>query len=259
MLFIKGIIIGIGKIIPGVSGSLIAITLGEYENMLYSVNNYFKDIVNNSKYLVKICIGILVSIILFSNIIARSISNYYIYTMFIFAGFILGSNEEIKKDIKLKYHICVISFLILLFINKYLFSNSLILSKNFIYYFFGGVLDSITMIVPGISGTSMLISYGCYNEVIYSISNMNINILIPFIIGMVFGVILTIKFVLYMFNKFKDGTYSSILGISMATIVIMISKGIDSNRHIISILISIVLLIIGYILSKKMTAVLAIK
>ena len=47
MLIIKGLIIGIGKIIPGVSGSMLAISLGEYENMLSAVNNYFKDVINN--------------------------------------------------------------------------------------------------------------------------------------------------------------------------------------------------------------------
>ena len=102
MLIIKGLIIGIGKIIPGVSGSILAISLGEYERMLYAVNNYFKDVVANSKYLVKICIGIAISIILFSNIISKSINSYYIYTMFLFAGFILGSNSEIKKGINIK-------------------------------------------------------------------------------------------------------------------------------------------------------------
>ena len=108
MLFIKGLIIGIGKIIPGVSGSLIAISLNEYENMVNSINNYFKDIIGNSKYLVKICLGILISIILFSNIIIRLIDHYYIYTMFLFSGFILGSMDDIKKNIKGDYIFIII-------------------------------------------------------------------------------------------------------------------------------------------------------
>lgn len=259
MLIIKGLIIGIGKIIPGVSGSMLAISLGEYENMLCAVNNYFKDVINNSKYLVKICIGILISIVLLSNIIAKSISCYYIYTMFLFSGFILGSNDSIKKDIKPNYLIIIISFVVFLFINKSVFNNTLIISKSFIYYLVGGFLDSVSMIIPGISGTSLLISYGCYNEVIYSISSINLNILIPFILGMFIGIILTIKFISYMINNHKYITYNVIIGISTATIIIMIEKGINSNTGFISVLISILLFAIGYFISKKMTALLAIK
>ena len=259
MLIFKGLIIGIGKIIPGVSGSMLAISLGEYENMLNSVNNYFKDVIGNSKYLIRICIGILVSIILFSNIIAKSISNYYIYTMFLFAGFILGSNSDIKKGIKINRFMIIISILIFLFINKYIFENNMVLNKNFIYYMVGGLIDAISMIIPGISGTSLLISYGCYNEVIYSISSMNLTILIPFIFGIALGVILTIKAIAYMFNNYKDLTYNIILGISISTIIIMIIKGLNNSSGIGSIIISIALLILGYFLSKKMTAILTVK
>lgn len=259
MLFIKGLIIGIGKIIPGVSGSLLAITLGEYENMLYSVNNFFKDISNNTKYLFKICIGILVSILLFSNIIAKSINAYYIYTMFLFAGFIIGSSDEIKKDIKINYIIVIVSLLSLLLINMLILNNNLMLNKNFIYYMFGGFIDAVTMIVPGISGTAMLISYGCYDEVILSLSTMNFTILVPFAIGMMLGILLTIKFISYMFNFYKNKMYSAILGISISTIFIMIIRGLECNNGIISISLSLLLLIIGYILSKKMTTILAVK
>lgn len=259
MLFIKGLIIGIGKIIPGVSGSLLAITLGEYENMLYSVNNFFKDISNNTKYLFKICMGILTSILLFSNIIAKSINTYYIYTMFLFAGFIIGSSDEIKKDIKINHIIVIISLLVVLLINIFILNNNLVLSKNFAYYVFGGFIDAITMIIPGISGTAMLISYGCYNEVILSLSKVNLDILFPFATGMMIGILLTIKFISYMFNFYKNKMYSVILGISISTIFIMTIRGLEKSSGVNSILISLVLLIIGYIISKKMTAILAVK
>ena len=258
MLILKGLIIGLGKIIPGVSGSLLAISLGEYENMLNSVNYYFKDIINNSKYLVKICIGILISIALFSNIIAKSINSFYLYTMFLFAGFIVGSLNVIKKGTETNYLVVFISFLVLLIINKYIFTNNLIINKNFIYYIFGGILDSVTMIIPGISGTALLISYGCYNEVIYSLSNVDLKVLFPFMIGMALGLITTIKFVSYMFYKYKNTSRSVILGISIATIVIMLKKGIENNYNN-SILIAIILFILGILISKKMTAILAIK
>ena len=259
MLIIKGLIIGIGKIIPGVSGSMLAISLGEYESMLYAVSNYFKDVVNNSKYLIKICIGIIISIVLFSNIILKSINDYYIYTMFLFAGFILGGSTEIRKDININYMTVIVSLVLLLLINKYIFSSGMILNKTFVYYMFGGFLDSVTMIIPGISGTAMLISYGCYNEVIQSITNMNLAVIIPFTLGIIIGVVLTVKFISYMFNNYKEKTYNIIIGISIATIIIMLIKGINNNTEVVSIIVSSILLVIGYFLSKKLTAILTVK
>lgn len=255
MLFIKGLIIGIGKIIPGVSGSLIAISLNEYENMVNSINHYFKDIVGNSKYLFKICLGILISIILFSNIIVKLIDRYYLYTMFIFSGFIMGSINDIKKNIKGDYIFIIASLILFLLINIYILNNNLLINKNFIYYVIGGFLDAVTMIIPGISGTAILISYGCYNEVIMALSNIDLNILIPFIIGMILGVLITIKIVAILFSKYNSKTYSSILGISIATISIMIIKGINSGGNI---LVAILFFVIGYLISKKTTAILAI-
>lgn len=259
MLTLKGFIIGIGKIIPGVSGSMLAISLGEYERMLYSVGNYFKDIINNSKYLIRICIGIILAIMLFSNIIAKLVNDYYIYTMFLFAGFIFGSSFEIKKETNINHFIIIISLIILLVINKYIFNETLMPKTNFIYYIFAGILDSITMIIPGISGTALLISYGCYNDVIYSISTLNLPILIPFIIGMILGIIITVKVLLYLFNNYKKTTYNIIIGISISTIIIMVVEGIKNNTGIISILISIILFVLGNFISKKMTAILAVK
>lgn len=256
MLIIKGLIIGIGKIIPGLSGSLIAISLGEYENMINSINNFFKNIMYNSKYLFKILSGILISIILFSNIIVRLIDKYYIYTMFLFSGFIIGSMRDIKKEIK-NYYLVLISFALFILINEYLFSNNMLITKTFIYYVFGGFLDAFTMIIPGISGTAILISYGCYNDIIRALSNIDMNILFPFITGMFIGSIITIKLVVLLFSKYKSKTYSIIFGISMETIVIMLLKGIENNS-ILNILFAIPFFVFGIFISKKTTAILAV-
>lgn len=258
MLFIKGLVIGIGKIIPGISGSLIAISLGEYEKMVNSINNFFKNIMYNSKYLFKILSGILVSIILFSNIIVKLIDKYYIYTMFLFGGFIIGSISDIKRNIKGDYYLVIVSLILFFLINELVFEKNMLFNKNFIYYVFGGFLDSFTMIIPGISGTAVLISYGCYNDVILALSSINITILIPFIIGMFLGVFITIKIVDFLFSKYKSKSYSVILGISIETIIIMLSKGIQSSSSVMAVSLSILLFILGIFISKKTTAYLAI-
>ena len=99
MLVLKGFIIGIGKIIPGVSGSMLAISMGIYQQMIDSVINFFIDIKNNLKFLLKIGVGVLIAIMFFSNIILKCLEKYYIITMFFFIGLIVGSFKDIKKEI----------------------------------------------------------------------------------------------------------------------------------------------------------------
>ena len=115
MLFIKGIIIGIGKIIPGVSGSMLAISLGVYQNMIDSINCFFVKPVENAKFLSKIGIGILISILLFSKIIVKSLEISYIVTIFFFIGLIIGSLEDLKYNIDKKnnYISIVISIVVI--------------------------------------------------------------------------------------------------------------------------------------------------
>ena len=99
MLVLKGIIIGIGKIIPGVSGSLLAISMGLYPKMIDSINYFFDNKRDNFKFLFKIGIGVLISIVFFSNIIIYALNNYYLITMFFFIGLILGSMNDIKNNL----------------------------------------------------------------------------------------------------------------------------------------------------------------
>ena len=107
-----GIIIGAGKIIPGVSGSVLAITLGVYERIIYSINNIFNY--KNIYYLSKIGFGIIISIVFLSKIIIYLLSNYYTYTIFVFVGLILGSIKSIATNTSFKYYyLTILSFIII--------------------------------------------------------------------------------------------------------------------------------------------------
>src|SRR5574344_398042 len=113
-LFLKGILIGIGKIIPGVSGSMIAISLGLYEKMIYSLSNIIKDFKSNSLFLLKIGSGIFISIFLTSKIIILALNNYYLPTMLLFIGLIIGgipSIVKIAKKEKTRFNILIMLML----------------------------------------------------------------------------------------------------------------------------------------------------
>ncbi len=263
MLLLKGIVIGIGKIIPGVSGSMLAISMGIYQQMIDSVNNFLKDIKKNFIFLFKIALGVLISIIFFSNIILSCLNKYYIVTIFFFIGLIFGGFKDIGKQIKYKNNkIAIITLLITLFlgmnsVNKDVnIENSII---NFIYFVFVGVVDAITMVIPGISGTATLMMIGAYNKLITTFSNMlifdlffeNISIMLPFSIGMILGIIFTVKLINYLFKNYKDNTYSSIIGFSISSIILMAIRCIKTNYTFVALLFAFLMLFLGYFISKK--------
>ncbi len=101
LLIIKGFIVGLGKIIPGISGSMLAITLGIYEKIIDAITNFFSDIKRNSKLLINFSIGVFLAIIFFSKLILFFLNNYYYETMFLFLGLIMGTLLPFIKQVKI--------------------------------------------------------------------------------------------------------------------------------------------------------------
>ena len=100
LLFIKGIIVGIGKIMPGVSGAMLAINLNVYEKLINAITSFFDDVRDNFKFLLIFGIGILLSIIFGSKVIIYLFDNYRFITMCFFLGLLIGGSYIFSKGIK---------------------------------------------------------------------------------------------------------------------------------------------------------------
>jgi len=262
-LILKGIIIGIGKIIPGVSGSMLAISMGIYQKLIDSVNSFFKYPKQNSKFLFKIAIGVIISMVFFSNLILDCLNKHYLITMFFFIGLIIGGFGDLKKNTNKKYnYIAVISFLLITFLGFININNEVNITNSFIsflYFLFIGFVDALTMVVPGISGTATLMMLGAYERVIEMYSNIfnfslfldNLKIITPYIIGISIGIICTVKLINFLFKNYKEKTYSIILGFSVSTIVLMFIKCIASFYTLFDLIIAFILLFIGVFITKK--------
>ena len=217
-LILKGLIIGLGKIIPGVSGSILAIRMNIYEDIIKSLNNVFEK--NNIYFLFKLSIGIIISIVFGSNIITYLLSKYYIVTMLIFSILIItGIPTIIKETTNYVVSIisCIIYILLLNIPNIHILNN----------YFFIGFLESFTTIIPGISGTALFTSFGLYDELLYLFSNLykfNFSILLPFFIGFILGTIIIIRFIEYCLDNYRDKTYGVILGLLIGSIITMLKN-----------------------------------
>ena len=263
MLILKGFIIGIGKIVPGVSGSMLAISMGIYQKMIDSINNFFNDIKGNFVFLFKIAIGVLISIVFFSNIILNCLNKYYLITIFFFIGLIIGGFNDIKQNTNKKYnYIAIISFILITVLGFININNQVNITNSFLnslYFIFIGFVDALTMVIPGISGTATLMMLGAYEKVIEMYSNIfnfsllldNLKLLIPYILGMGIGIISTVKLINFLFKNYKEKTYSAILGFSISTIVLMFIKCINSFYTFFDLIMAFILLFTGIFITKK--------
>lgn len=258
--FLKGFIIGIGKIIPGVSGAILAISLGIYDKALFFISNFRINKKESIKYLFPICLGLILSIIFFSNIILISLNRFYIITMLFFVGLIIGGIPLITYKVEKKdYYIVIISFVIFFFISIGGINNVYVIKNNFIDYiilFLSGVLEAVGTVIPGISSTALLMVVGTYNIIIDSIASLNnFNILIPFSLGLIIGLYIIVKITSYLFSMFENKLYSFVLGVSISSIILLIIQSFKNNFTIIELILGLLFMVIGifitYLMEKK--------
>ena len=269
-LLLKGFIIGIAKIIPGVSGALIAISFGIYEKAIKAISNFFKNPINNFLFLFPIGLGVLLSISLTSGLILYFINNYYFPTILLFIGLIMGGIPSLIDNINIKkvkfIHILILIlsfstvFLISLVNSQHFFvetSNELI---NFLLFFIIGFIDALTMIIPGISGTAVMMILGCYNLLLNFLSSLtsvaaiftNIFKVIPYLLGIVLCVIILSKVMTYLFDKKKEYMYCGILGFTLSSVLSLFFETFKNNYSILETIVALVLLVVGYNIARKL-------
>lgn len=267
-LFIKGLIIGIGKIIPGVSGALLAINFGVYDKLIKAVVNFFDDWKENIKFLLLVGSGIMISIVLFSKGISFLISNYRYLTMMLFMGLIVGGTYNYGSSIRYsKRDIWIIILIGVIFsgISFLGIDGNYVMQGDYrdnIMFFIGGIIEIGASIIPGISGTALMMIMGIYDEVMMMIGNIfqleyvinNIGIYISYGMGMVvsfIGITLIINMLLkqcyHMFQVVIMGlcVYSILV---MGRIIFMMRIGVI--EFILGIMLLMGGMMIGYIMDK---------
>ena len=259
-LIIKGFFIGLAKIIPGFSGAVLAMSFGIYEIAIDKITNFFKDVKNNTSYFFKLGIGIILGICFGAFVIKWFISNFYYLTMFLFFGLIVGTIRKFDFKIKSKKHkfiyiilsICItVLFLKDSNINQaFVYENTIV---NKLYVVFLGFIDAFSTVIPGISGTAIFMSLGCYNFILNLFSNLwfNLEITFMFFSGFVIGFILLTRIINVLFKTKRELTYNAIYVLSMSSVFMMILNIDYSNIKILDIFISFISLFLGIYISKK--------
>ncbi len=271
-LTIKGFFIGIANIIPGVSGGTLMITLGVYEDIIEAISHFFKNFKKNINLLFFIGLGAIISILLMSRVVTFALDNYHLPTILFFIGLILGGVPMLFKKVRNKIKTSEIllfltTFILILSITFIDGSMSEVTLTNmsilqYIILFLVGMLASSSMVIPGISGSFILIFLGYYEPIMNTIKDLTSfnNIFENFIVlsvlglGVIIGIVLIAKLIEYLLKKFEIKTYSAILGFVTASAISILITAINTGVSftILNIVLALILFIAGFLIAYKL-------
>lgn len=222
---LKGVVIGVANAIPGVSGGTMMVIMKVFDRLLGAVTLNLKKLKENFVFLLTIIIGMGIGVILSAKVLNICFENFYVQTQFFFMGVVLGSlpmiYKEATKEKKLEpLHIIPFAIGLGVIIGVTVISmsatNSVITSLTpvtFFYLLMISVVAAAAMIMPGLSGSLVLLILGGYQTVINAVDEMNIMVLIPVGIGIILGILLCAKVITLCLKKWQRGTYAVILGL----------------------------------------------
>jgi putative membrane protein len=263
-VFFCGILMGIADAIPGISGGTIALLLGIYEELIGSISNFNINLFRNLKkkgikycwnkingnFLLSLITGVLLSLVSFVKIFSILIEKYPLFIWSFFLGLILATLFVINRNIK-KWDI---SNFILIFIFAFLtilpsiINPSISENINLFYILICGIIASSAMILPGISGSLILVILGVYTLIINALNNLEYNIILVFLIGCLIGIINFSKIIKWLFNNYRDYTFSIMLGLVIGSIYTVWPWRKSFTDHVTNeyIFLSVIITIIGF-------------
>lgn len=228
-IFLKSIIVGLGGVAPGLSGSVLMIIFGLYRDTLDAFSTLFVNFKKKISYLFPLISGMLVGVFLFGKIVNFFFDNYTVPTRYAFLGLIIGTvplfYQEIKKEgFSKKYYVVMLfSFLAGLFLftlNTSSFSQ--LESLSFIQKILLGLVVVTSAIVPGVDQAVLLTTFGMYDIYINAIADLDFSVLLPMALGMLAGAVAVSFIITRLFNYFYTASYSVIFGVFISIIPNMI-------------------------------------
>ena len=265
-LFFKGILMGIADAMPGISGGTIALLVGIYEELIKSIgelnirlfselknngfNSFWKKL--NGNFLLVLILGIGISLISFVKISANLLENFPLFVWSFFLGLIFATIYVIYKMINqwsgLGFFFLILSILSSFFLSS--FSTIETTEISLLYILFSGIIASSAMILPGISGSLILVILGTYAYLIKSIENLELIVIFIFVLGALIGLLGFSRILKYFFNNYRNVTYATMLGLVIGSIekVWPWNKSFSSELSNLNLFISVSLTILGFVM-----------
>lgn len=273
---LKGCVMGIANVIPGVSGGTMAVSMGIYDKLITALTHLFKEFKKSFVTVLPIGIGMVIGILGLSRLIEWMFGIIPVQTNLFFIGLILGGLPMMIKEVKGKKVNagCVVGFIFffLLVVGLALLDGikgtdaDLSFSILTELKLFGvGVVAAATMVIPGVSGSMMLVLMGYYEPVISAINSTvdalramdmdglmsGILILAPLGIGVVVGIFAIAKIIEWLFNKFATVVYWCIIGLIAASpiAIIIMNHDIFAGMNAVVVITAVIALVVGCVIA----------
>ena len=274
---LQGMVVGIANIIPGVSGGTMMVAMGLYDKLIHSITHLKSEFKESMKLLIPIFAGAGIAIVALSRLFEFLLATYPIPTNFAFCGLIAGSLPFIFQ--KVKGHSVTVGKMIPFFIFFGVVILMAVLGEdggsaadvsfglvNVIKLLGVGIIAAATMVVPGVSGSMMLMLLGYYDTIIETINdcidaliqfNMTellrvVGILAPFGIGVVVGIFAIAKLIEFIFKKAEIHAYYGIIGLILASPIAILMKTDWSGASVLLLAISVVTFVSGWFIASKL-------
>jgi len=258
--FLKGAIIGMDFVLPGISGAALAVVFGLYERIVEFLANVTKNFIKNVLFFLPVGCGGLLGIYLVSHPMSFLLKNYQTPVLWFFVGAILGTMPELWQKSGQKgrkpFHIAILLSTFILGALFLLFSGNWAMGElklNPVTAFGAGSMVALIGLIPGLSSSNFLVLFGLYEQMIDSYKNLNFAVLVPFALGLVICVFPFSKGIEFLLKKVYTGFFHFIVGIVLASAVLVAaiaSRGYDYMRA--ASLVCLVTLIAGAIFSYWM-------
>lgn len=231
--FISGFLIGLANLIPGVSGSTVAVLIGIYERLIGAISSFFsfKATRKDLFFLILVVIGAVAAVFAGSSGMKFLLQHHQFVTYAVFFGLIVGSLPSLFKRLR-KVLIVPIFIGIVLVVVPQLLNIEFSIERSPLLLGIGGAAAASAMVLPGLSGSLILLVLGFYDEVIAAISTVDLRVLVPFGIGVVVGIVLFVKLVDFALRRFKDWTNNFIVGLVVGSLYVVYPFALDSKGNV---------------------------
>lgn len=232
--FLKGILVGIGFITPGLSGGVLAVVFGIYERLMGFLGNLRDNFVENVRFFLPVGIGGAIGVVAFSAVVDFAFSNYAAQFTWLFIGFIAGTFPSLFKTAGKKgrntvhWLILVLTAIGTVFFMRWMETiRTVQLAPSFTNWLLSGVLIGLGVVVPGMSPSNFLIYLGLYQPMASGIRHLDLGVIIPLILGATLIVLVLAKLISWLFKKFYAFMYHFILGIVVGSTIVIIPGGVS--------------------------------
>ncbi len=271
-IFLRGLLMGVSDIMPGISGGTIALITGIYDKLIGSISNikfmflkplfkgnfskfkelFFEEI--DFKFFIPLILGMVSAMLMMAGIINFLLNDYAAFTYSFFAGLILASIFILYKQLD-ALNIKTISITIIFAVLGYVFVglNPIQAAHSLPVLFISGFIAICAMLLPGISGSSILLLLGQYEYMIGALHNLKIIDIIVFVIGAGLGFMSMSRIIKYLLENYKRETVAGLIGIMIGSMRVPMMQvvGTDSSNYLICLVIGVIGMVIVLFVESK--------